>query len=57
MKQQPTKLGRRRRNFYLPDNLMEQVEVIAGMRATTATDVVRKALEAYIRAWKAKNHG
>jgi predicted transcriptional regulator len=56
MKQQTTLQGKRRRNFYLPDTLMEAVEAIAVARETTTTDILRRALEAYVRAWKAK-HG
>jgi predicted transcriptional regulator len=55
MKQEPTLQGKRRRNFYLPDQLMAEVEAIAKSRETTTTDILRRALEAYIRAWKAKN--
>ena len=55
MKQQPTLKGKRRRNFYLPDQLMAEVETIATRRETSTTEVVRKALEAYVKAWKAKN--
>lgn len=54
--QQPTLLGKRRRNFYLPDALMDEVDRIAARRETTTTDILRRALEAYVRAWKAK-HG
>ncbi|OYW94379.1 MAG: hypothetical protein B7Z13_04820 [Caulobacterales bacterium 32-67-6] len=55
MKQQPTLQGKRRRNFYLPDQLMAEVETIATRRETSTTEVIRKALEAYVKAWKAKN--
>jgi len=48
--------GKRRRNFYLPDQLMDEVDRIAARRETTTTDILRRALEAYVRAWKAK-HG
>ncbi len=54
--QQPTMQGKRRRNFYLPDQLMDEVDRIAARRETTTTDILRRALEAYVRAWKAK-HG
>lgn len=56
MKQPNTLQGKRRRNFYLPDQLMEEVEAIAKQRETSTTDILRRALEAYTRAWKAK-HG
>lgn len=56
MKQDPTPLGKRRRNFYLPDQLMDEVDAIAKVRETSTTDILRKALEAYVKAWKAK-HG
>ncbi|MEY3767058.1 MAG: hypothetical protein RLZZ11_125 [Cyanobacteriota bacterium] len=55
MKQTPTLQGKRRRNFYLPDSLMADVEAIAAKRETTTTDILRRALEAYVRAWKAKH--
>lgn len=55
MKQTPTLQGKRRRNFYLPDSLMAEVEAIAVKRETTTTDILRRALEAYVRAWKAKH--
>lgn len=55
MKQTPTPQGKRRRNFYLPDSLMADVEAIAAKRETTTTDILRRALEAYVRAWKAKH--
>lgn len=55
MNQQPTTLGKRRRNFYLPDKLMEDVDAIAKQRETSTTDILRRALEAYVRAWKARN--
>jgi len=55
MKQEPTLQGKRRRNFYLPDALMAEVELIALNRETSTTDIIRRALEAYVRAWKAKN--
>ena len=53
--QQPTLLGKRRRNFYLPDALMDEVDAIAKKRETSSTDILRRALEAYVRAWKARN--
>ena len=56
MKQTPTIQGKRRRNFYLPDALMAEVEAIAEKQGATLTDVLRRALEAYVRAWKVK-HG
>jgi len=56
MKQAPTTQGKRRRNFYLPDVLMAEVEAIAEKQGVTLTDVLRRALEAYVAAWKAK-HG
>ena len=56
MKQEPTANGKRRRNFYLPDNLMAEVEAIAKARQVSTTDIIRKALEVYTTAWKAK-HG
>jgi len=56
MKQEPTIQGKRRRNFYLPDTLMADVERIAQTRQVSTTDIIRKALELYTTAWKAK-HG
>jgi metal-responsive CopG/Arc/MetJ family transcriptional regulator len=55
MKQEPTPLGNRRRNFYLPDKLMLDVEKIAEKRGCTSAEIVRKALELYVKAWKTKN--
>lgn len=48
--------GNRRRNFYLSDQLMDEVDRIAKKRGTTSTDILRRALEAYVHAWKVK-HG
>lgn len=52
--QTPTINGKRRRNFYLPDSLMADVEHIARVHETTSTDILRRALVAYVSAWKAK---
>jgi predicted DNA-binding protein len=45
----------RRYNFFLPPEVVEQVKLLAEARGVTTAEIVRRALEAYIRAWKAKN--
>lgn len=40
----------RRRNFYLPDELMEGVKKIAEKRGVSMTEILKTALEAYLRA-------
>lgn len=45
-----TRNGMRRRNLYLPDSLMGEVESYARTKGVSASDVVRSALGAYMRA-------
>lgn len=49
----------RRRNYYLPDELVEQAQKLATRRQTSVSDIIRTALQKYMeaveRAEKAKN--
>ncbi len=51
-KQHITAGGMRRRNMYLPEDLMEEVKALADRKGLTMTDVVRTALEKYLQAVK-----
>lgn len=42
----------RRRNMYLPEDLMDEVKALADRKGLTMTDVVRTALEKYLAAVK-----
>lgn len=55
MKKEPTIHGMRRRNFYLPDDLMAEVGELATSKGVSTADILRRALAAYVKAWKAKN--
>jgi metal-responsive CopG/Arc/MetJ family transcriptional regulator len=50
--QQPTKNGRRRRNFFLLDTLMEEVNQFAEKRGTSMAKVIETALTKYLEAVK-----
>lgn len=51
-KQHVTAGGMRRRNMYLPEDLMDEVKALADRKGLTMTDVVRTALEKYLAAVK-----
>lgn len=42
----------RRRNLFLPDDLMDEVKALAVKRERPMADVIRLAVEAYVRAVK-----
>lgn len=45
-----TKNGKRRRNFYLPEVLMDEAGAWAEKRGKTLTDVVETAIRKYMEA-------
>lgn len=47
-----TSRGARRRNFYLPEALMEETKALAEKKGVTMATVVRTALEKYLAAVK-----
>ena len=47
-----TSRGARRRNFYLPEALMDEAKVLAERKGVTMATVVRTALEKYLAAVK-----
>lgn len=47
-----TSRGVRRRNFYLPDELMAEAKSLADRKGVTMAAVVRTALEKYLAAVK-----
>lgn len=47
-----TSRGARRRNFYLPEALMEETKALADRKGVTMATVVRTALEKYLAAVK-----
>lgn len=44
----------RRRNYFLPDDLVHELQLVAQAKNTTVSDVIRKALEAWLTAYKRK---
>lgn len=42
----------RRHNFFLPDELVAELRTVAAYRDITLSDVIRQALEAWLRAYR-----
>jgi predicted DNA-binding protein len=42
----------KRRNFYLPDEVVSELKTVADKRGTTISHLIRGALEAWLKAYK-----
>ena len=45
----------KRYNFYLPEALVAEAQELAAKRGTSVSEVLRRSLDAYLKAWKARN--
>lgn len=53
MNQRPKTLSRY--NFYLPPEVVNEAKLLASARGVSVAEIVRRSLDAYLKAWKARN--